>query len=226
MKKYYRMLFVIDVGLVIMCVCLFFSSLSSVDCPTMSKEIMQEDKKVALTFDDGPHPEYTPKLLEGLKKRNVKCTFFLLGENVEMYPDVVKQISEEGHLIGNHTYTHVQLTTLSDTMAIKELEMTDEAICNITGKKVEYVRPPFGSWNKESTMMDSYIVVLWNVDSRDWVLKNRDCIVRNTLPFVKDRSVILMHDSYQSSVDAALDIIDSLQKEGYEFVTVDELIMD
>lgn len=226
MKKYHRMLFVIDVGLVILCLCLFCRGFSSEDCPTMSEEVMKEDKKIALTFDDGPHPEYTPKLLEGLKKRNVKCTFFLLGENAEMYPDVVKQISEEGHLIGNHTYTHVQLTTLSNEMAKKELETTDEVISKITGKNVEYVRPPFGSWNKESTMMDSYIVVLWNVDSRDWVLKNRECIVRNTLPAVKDRSVILMHDSYQTSVDAAFDIIDSLQKEGYEFVTVDELVMD
>lgn len=225
MKKYHWMLFVIDVGLAIVCLCLFCSSLSE-EKTVMSENVVQDGKKIALTFDDGPHPEYTPKLLDGLKERNVKCTFFLLGENAEMYPDVVKRISEEGHLIGNHTYTHVQLTTLSNEMAKKELDMTDEVIYEITGKNVEYVRPPFGDWNKESTMMDSYIVVLWNIDSRDWVLKNRECIVRNTLPSVKDQSVILMHDSYQTSVDAALDIIDSLQKEGYEFVTVDELVMD
>lgn len=225
MKHYHKMLFVIDVGLAIVCVCLFCSKLTEGNT-VMKSEIIIEDKKVALTFDDGPHPEYTPKLLDGLKKRNVKCTFFLLGQSAEMHPELVKRIAEEGHLIGNHTYTHVQLTTLSDKMAKKELDMTDKVICDITGKNVEYVRPPFGDWNQKSTMMDSYIVVLWNVDSRDWVLKNRDCIVRNTLPFVKDKSIILMHDSYQTSVDAALDIVDSLQKEGYEFVTVDELVMD
>lgn len=225
MKKYHWMLFCIDVGLAIVCLCLFCSSLPE-EKAVMSETVIQQDKKIALTFDDGPHPEYTPMLLDGLKERNVKCTFFLLGKSAEMYPDVVKRISEEGHLIGNHTYTHVQLTTLSDKMAKKELDMTDKLICDITGKNVEYVRPPFGDWNKASTMMDSYIVVLWNIDSRDWVLKNRECIVRNTLPFVKDQSIILMHDSYQTSVDAALDIIDSLQKEGYQFVTVDELVMD
>ena len=225
MKKYHWMLLVIDVGLAIVCLCLFYGNVAE-EKPVLSENVVQEDKKIALTFDDGPNPEYTPKLLDGLKERNVKCTFFLLGKNAEVYPDIVKRISKEGHLIGNHTYSHVQLTTLSDEMAKKELDMTDKVICDITGKNVEYVRPPFGDWNKKSTMMDSYIIVLWNVDSRDWVLKNRECIVRNTLASVKDGSIILMHDSYQTSVDAALDIIDSLKREGYEFVTVDELVMD
>ena len=106
--------------------------------------------KVALTFDDGPHPVCTPQLLDGLKKRDVKVTFFVTGENVESYPEIVKRASEEGHLIGNHTFHHVQLTAANSDDFKKEIISTNDIIQEVTGKETSFIRPPYGSWDKKS----------------------------------------------------------------------------
>ena len=106
---------------------------------------LQEKKKIALTFDDGPHPYYTDQLLDGLAERGVKATFFLLGCNIDGNEEVVRRIAEEGHLIGNHTWYHVDITTLSQEEACAEIQNTSRKITEITGQPVEYVRPPFGN---------------------------------------------------------------------------------
>lgn len=185
-----------------------------------------EAKQIALTFDDGPHPRYTGELLDGLAERNVKATFFLLGENIEGKEDIVKRMAEEGHLIGNHTFYHVDITKLSQEEACREIRAASEKITAITGQPVEYVRPPFGNWNKELECDMMMIPIFWTLDTLDWTTSNADAIVQKVVTTVEENDIILMHDSYDSTVQAALRIIDLLTAEGYEFVTADELILE
>ena len=156
-------------------------------------DVKAEYKKIALTFDDGPHPYYTEELLDGLKERGVHATFFVTGEHAKLHPDVLKRMQEEGHLIGNHTYSHIQLTSKNREKFKQELIDTNAVIQEITGEEVEYVRPPYGSWEKS---------------------------------FEKENDIILMHDYFDTSVTAALKVIDRLAEEGYTFVTVEEILFD
>jgi len=182
--------------------------------------------RIALTFDDGPDPRYTETLLDGLKEKGVKATFFVTGANVTKYPEIVKRMQEEGHLIGNHTFHHVQLTAANGNQFREEIVSTNEAIRQVTGEDTEYIRPPYGSWNKKYEEELDMFPVLWTVDPRDWCSDNVDCIVSNTVNKIREGDIILMHDQYKTSVIAALEIVDRLQEEGYEFVTVEELLLD
>ncbi len=185
-----------------------------------------EDPVVALTFDDGPDPIYTPRLLDGLKERDVKASFFLIGKMLEGNEDIVERMFKEGHLIGNHTFDHVRLNKLSDAKACEQVTKTSNKIFEITGMYTAFIRPPFGEWKKNLDCNVTMIPVLWNVDSLDWTTKDTDAIVNRVLKDVEDGDIILMHDNYDSSVKAALRIVDALQGKGYRFVTVDELLMD
>ena len=187
---------------------------------------VKEKPSIAITFDDGPSGRYTGRLLDGLKERNVKASFFLIGENAEENPELVERIYKEGHLIGNHTYSHVQMTHLSEEAAVREIERTDQVISAITGEHVAYMRPPFGAWQRELEVRMEVLPVLWSVDPLDWTTENVDEIVSKVVTEVEEGDIILLHDCYASSVEAALRIIDILQKEGYEFVTVDRLLVD
>lgn len=187
---------------------------------------MADSRKIAITFDDGPHPYYTEQLLDGLKERNVKATFFVLGKHADQYPELVKRMSDEGHLIGNHTYSHVQLSKRNRETFKEELVKTSELIEELTGQEVQYVRPPYGTWDKKFEEELNMFPVLWNIDPLDWCSDNVACIVRNVTSKAKENSIILMHDEYKTTVTAALQVIDELQKQGYEFVTVDELLFD
>jgi len=188
----------------------------------VASNMIKEDPKIAITFDDGPSPAWTPQLLDGLKERNVKATFFLIGENAKNNPELVKREAEEGHLIGNHTYHHVEITRVPDETAQEEILMTNEVITGITGEEVSYMRPPFGVWQKKLDVMP----VLWTIDPLDWTTDNEDEIINKVVTQAGENDIILLHDCYESSVNAALRIVDILQKEGFEFVTVDELIMN
>lgn len=181
---------------------------------------------VALTFDDGPHPVYTPQLLEGLKERGVHATFFLIGQNIDGNEDIIRQMKAEGHLIGNHSQNHMQLTKERAGEACEQIGRTNEKIRQITGEDPEYVRPPYGSWSEELECLVPMRVVLWNLDTLDWKTLNKDKIVRHVMDHVEDGSVILLHDVYDTSVEAALEIVDRLLAEGYNFVTVDEMLID
>lgn len=197
--------------------------------PALAKEEIwaQEEKGVvALTFDDGPHPKYTPLLLDGLKKRGVKASFFVTGKNAEQYPELIRRMDEEGHLIGNHTYSHLQLSGKNRERFREELVRTNKIIREITGKDVEFVRPPYGSWDKSFEADLNMFPVLWNVDPLDWSSRNAENVARKVISAAGDGSVILMHDEYASTVTAALKIVDELQKQGYRFVTVEELLFD
>ena len=191
-----------------------------------AESVSGEKKKIALTFDDGPHPVYTEQLLDGLSERNVKATFFLLGCNIEGNEEIVRRIAEEGHLLGNHTFYHVDITKLSREEACAEILDTSSKITEITDQPVEYVRPPFGNWNQDLECEVMMIPVFWTVDTLDWSTRNADRLVEEVVSEVEENDIILMHDSYDSTVRAALRIIDLLQAQGYEFVTVDELILE
>lgn len=183
-------------------------------------------KKIALTFDDGPHPKYTERLLDGLKERDVVATFFVTGENAQNYPEIIRREQEEGHLIGNHTYSHIQLTSRNRETFREELVKTNEILEEITGEKVSFVRPPYGSWDKSFEKELNMFPVLWNIDPLDWCSHNADCIAAKVVEKAGDGDIILMHDYYETSVTAALEVVDALQKRGFQFVTVEEILFD
>ena len=185
-----------------------------------------EAPKIALTFDDGPSTAWTPALLDGLKERGVKATFFLIGENADKNPEIVKRMAEEGHLIGNHTYHHVELTKVSENEARLELADTSAVIVRITGKEPEYMRPPFGAWQRKLEQEIQILPVLWTIDPLDWTTENQDEIVNKVVTEAEENDIILLHDCYKSSIEAGLRIVDILQEEGFVFVTVDELLLN
>lgn len=186
----------------------------------------EEAPRVALTFDDGPNREYTPELLDGLKERDVKATFFLMGQNIEGQEELVRRMHREGHLIGNHTFHHVRMSKVSQEEAVREIEKTSNAIYELTGVYTSFIRPPFGEWKKGMDFHVTMIPVMWTIDSRDWVTQDTGQILKEVLPKVEDGSIILMHDEFDASVKAALAIVDELQKKGCRFVTVDELLLE
>lgn len=187
--------------------------------------VSQEDKRLALTFDDGPGI-YTDTLLDGLKARNVQAAFFVIGEQAKQMPEVVKREKREGHLVGNHTYHHVEIARVDEKTARAEIENTNLLLASLTGQKTEYVRPPFGSWQKDLEEEIDMIPVLWTVDPLDWTTKNVDEIVNKVVTDVTENDIILLHDCYDSSVQAALRIVDLLQAKGYRFVGLDELLLN
>ena len=145
-------------------------------------QLAAEDvKKIAITFDDGPHPCYTEQLLDGLKERGVVATFFVTGEHAELHPEVIARMQEEGHLIGNHTYSHIQLTKSNRETFKEELIKTNEILKEITGEEVQYVRPPYGSWDKSFEKELNMFPVLWTVDPLDWCSKNVGCITEKKI---------------------------------------------
>lgn len=186
----------------------------------------EEAGAVALTFDDLLQCRYTEALLDGLKEREVRASFFLVGQCIEGNEDTVRRMAEEGHLIGVHCMEHRDLTREPEEEAVRQLMDTAAMIGAVTGRMPEYIRPPFGKWSsglQEAVPMET---VLWSVDSLDWKLQDTDRIVRRVLKDTEDGDIILMHDEFQTSVEAAMEIIDNLLAKGYTFVTVDELTID
>lgn len=187
-----------------------------------------EGSVVAMTFDDGPHPKLTPRLLDMLKERNIKATFFVVGKCVAEYPDIAKRIVDEGHEIANHSWNHPQLTKLSPSAFDAEISQTNAAIENATGVRPVTMRPPYGAINPALTkrLNEEYglSVILWSVDPQDWKIRKSEHvsshIIKNTAP----GSIILAHDIHASTIDAMPATLDALQSKGYKFATVTELI--
>lgn len=196
------------------------------DHEALSETICVEEKKVALTFDDGPHPYYTEELLDGLRDRGVKATFFVTGEHALLHPEVILRMQQEGHLIGNHTYSHLQLRADNREAFKEELIKTNEVLQQITGEEILYVRPPYGSWDKSLESELNMFPVLWTVDPLDWCSDDAACVAAKVVRDTRENSIILMHDYYESSVTAALQVVDQLLSQGYTFVTVDEILFD
>ena len=191
-----------------------------------TKEYGDIPPKIALTFDDGPNEACTGRLLKGLKKRNVRATFFVIGKNVKANPKLTKRIYEDGHMIGNHTYSHIDMSKVSEEKAEKELKKTGRAVHAITGEYPQYMRPPYGVCSEKLEESMDMIVVRWTIDPLDWKTENTDEIVKKVVTKAEENDIILLHDCYNTSVDAALKIVDILQEKGYEFVTVYELFLN
>ncbi|MBP5158934.1 MAG: polysaccharide deacetylase family protein [Lachnospiraceae bacterium] len=179
--------------------------------------------RVALTFDDGPG-SYTEGLLDFLKDKPVKVTFFLIGQQVKSYSKIVKRMLKEGHEVGNHSYTHAQLTKLSKDGIKNELEKTRKAIHDATGSYPTVMRPPYGSKNDTVLSVLDVPCIIWNIDTLDWKYRDADRNVQQLLGGAKDGNIILMHDVHKTSVEGAKRAIPQLLDKGIEFVTVTELI--
>lgn len=209
-----------------MCVIAASTGLTTQITDSRAVEGQQEEPgKLALTFDDGPS-EYTLDLSRGLKERGVQATFFLLGENMDGHRKEVEQLVEDGHLLGNHSYHHVQLDRISLEEARDEVEETNRRMEEWIGIRPIYVRPPYGSWSRELEKSIEMIPVFWNVDSLDWKLQDKDRIVAYVMEQVEDGDIILMHDGYKSSVEAAFALTDRLQKEGFVFTTAEKMLLE
>ena len=186
-------------------------------------DMTQTPKLVALTFDDGPKPRTTPRLLEGLDQRGVKATFFLIGAQVEESPDLVVQMAQGGHQLGIHTYDHVSLTELSRTDFDAQVDRTRRVLADLLGYDSFLLRPPYGLVDPSVKTYAGAPIILWSVDPEDWHQRDVQREVAHIVSKVRDGDIILMHDIFPESVDAALQVIDQLHQAGYAFVTVEEL---
>ena len=188
------------------------------------KDVDPSKKHIALTFDDGPHPQVTKQILQLLEKYNAKATFFMLGSRIQFYPALVQEIHDTGHEIGNHTWSHPVLTKMSVAAIQKEFETTEQALINTIGQNSTLFRPPYGATNDSVRALIPRQSVNWTIDTLDW--KHRD--PNKLLPMVKqslhNNAIVLMHDIHQSTADGLESVLQYLQNEGYEFVTVSEVL--
>ena len=185
----------------------------------------EPDKYVALTFDDGPRASTTGKLLDGLRERGASATFFLVGEQISVNRELVLRMKQEGHQVGNHTWSHQCLKEESYSVATEAVQKTDRLLQQLLGEGVYWLRPPYGLLTQEQKSWFTVPLVHWSLDTEDWKLKNVQADIQVVLSRVQPGDIILMHDTVPESVEAALQIVDALQEEGYLFVTVEELLM-
>lgn len=181
-------------------------------------------KLIALTFDDGPSAANTGRLLDGLKARGAHVSFFMTGQNAKRNPSLVKRAYEEGHQICSHTYDHALLTNLSNAEIRSQLDKTNKILDDAIGYDLAYcLRPPYGGYNDRVLSTANTPCYYWSVDTRDWESRNASSAYNMFMKYARDGSIVLMHDLYSTTVTAALNAIDTLQKQGYEFVTLNEL---
>jgi len=226
---------VIFISIVITSFCVFFDEAVLVRKKSVFR-VNRAEKVVALTFDDGPSPVWTPKILDELKKVNIKATFFMLGEHVAKYPEIARRVAEEGHEIGNHTYDHHVLLYYKADELEKELKNTERIIQKVTGQSTRYFRPP-KAWltaqEKKEIEGLGYKIVLWSLNSKDWVTFDDKYIVKYIVRNIRPGDIILFHDSggvfgteggdRQETVKTIPLLVDALTKKGYGFVTLTEL---
>ncbi|MCC6735203.1 MAG: polysaccharide deacetylase family protein [Bauldia sp.] len=179
---------------------------------------------VALTFDDGPHPTLTPRLLNLLAEENVHATFFLVGQRAQEWPDVVRAISAGGHEIGNHSWNHANLTQLENSAITRQLAMTDAAIFAIIGREPDIVRLPYDAGSPRVLSLIDRPVIFWDIDTLDWKAGSVGEIVDSAVRRAWSGSIVLMHDIHANTVSAVRGVIDGLRARGFEFVTVSELL--
>lgn len=199
--------------------------LNGAEKSTVKRDLSKfKDKKlICFTFDDGPGGKYTNKLMDNLDKYDARVTFFVVGSRVNSYKSTLKRAYDQGNEIGSHTYSHSNLTKLNDAELKKEINDTNNLIENVTGAKPTLIRPPYGSTNDRVKKTSGMYNILWSIDTLDWKHRDKnkvaDAITKNAF----DGAIVLMHDIYETSVDGALIAMDKLSKEGYAFVTVDEM---
>ena len=187
------------------------------------EELTGEPKYAALTFDDGPRPGTTDRLLDGLLERDAAATFFVIGEQVRGNEALLRRMAAEGHQIGNHTYSHVRLLKMEKDAVVEEVHKAEVTLEAAVGKGDFWLRPPYGGIDAARAGQIHTPMIYWSVDPQDWKLLDAGKVVEAVVGTVQPGDIILLHDFYPTSVDAALEIIDQLQGEGYTFVTVEEL---
>lgn len=190
-----------------------------------------EGQKIAITFDDGPHPRYTEIILDILKEHNVKATFFLIGENAEKYPELLARMLREGHEIGNHTYLHANLQKTPSDQIREQILDAEQVILELTDHRTKILRPPGGLYDQkvcDTARSLDYEVILWTIDTLDWAHTPADEIVEKVENNIKCGDIILCHDfiggGSTPTPDALRRILPDLLSRGFEFVTVSELI--
>lgn len=194
------------------------------------RKLMHGDRtrrQLALTFDDGPHPDYTPKLLAILNQCNVNATFFLVGEKAERYPELVRAEATAGHSIGNHTYHHVSLIKIPEEDVAIEIKSCGEVLRGITGKPPRWFRPPGGDYDQHVAEVSEalgYTMVLWTDDPGDYASPGQRVVLSRTLDTVSNGGILLLHDGIQETLDVLPQILQALQKQGYEFITIDVMM--
>ncbi len=197
---------------------------TAAETPLQPTPKANNDKLIALTFDDGPGRD-TKRLLDGLRKLGAHCTFFVVGQYASIYPSTIRQCYEDGHQIASHSYTHPFLTDLSDSEIRTEMKKTNDAVNKAVGCELTLmVRPPYGDYNSRVLNVLGVPAFYWSDDSGDWWSgATANSVYNNTMKTAGDGDILLLHDSHSWSVDAALRIVEALQAQGYEFVTVSEL---
>lgn len=188
--------------------------------------VAEGEKFVALTFDDGPSGANTPRLLEGLQQRGVHATFFLVGSMVENQPELAVRLVQEGHQVGIHTYNHDPsggLRGLSEEQFDAQVGVTQRMLTALTGQTEFALRPPYGFLDEGVRRQAPGPIILWSVDPEDWKYRNTEKVTAHILSHVQDGDIVLLHDIFPTSVEAALQVVDTLQAQGWRFVTVDEL---
>lgn len=193
-----------------------------------------KQKLVALTFDDGPDDNFTPKVLDVLKRHNVKATFFLVGQRAQVLPDLVKRMAREGHEVGNHTWSHLKMSDATPAAIRDQIRRTDQALRRLSGQRITLFRPPYGELDPKIMQEADNLklkTVLWNVDSLDWKQDvNTEGVVRNVLGNARPGMIVLHHsaggkgEDLTNTVEALPQIIQTLRSQGYRFVTVSELL--
>lgn len=178
---------------------------------------------VALTFDDGPRADTTGRLLEGLASRGAKATFFVIGEQISGNEELLLRMAEDGHQIGSHTYSHIRLQGAAESTVIEEVGKTEVLLTELLGEGDYWLRPPYGLVDDNTYRLVDTPMIYWSLDPEDWKVLDTDTVVERILEKVDNGDIILLHDFYPTSVDAALQVVDTLQRQGYQFVTVREL---
>ncbi|MEU3306541.1 polysaccharide deacetylase family protein [Nocardiopsis sp. NPDC055551] len=180
-------------------------------------------KCVALTFDDGPG-EHTDELLDILDENDAKATFYVLGSKLDSHTEEVERMVREDHEVGNHTWDHADLATLSASKIKDDLQRTDKAIKDVTGQTPTTMRPPYGSLSDTARETIDKPMLLWDVDTLDWQHRDPETTVDIAEEETDEGSVLLFHDIHETTVEAIPDVLETLSEDGYEFVTVDEMM--
>ena len=191
--------------------------------PVTREMLTEEPKYLALTFDDGPRRGTTDILLNGLQERGVPATFFVVGEQIEGNEDLILRMKAEGHQIGNHTYSHTMLLKAEKAAMMEEIRKTEVMLEQLIGGGHYWLRPPYGLIDVKRAAQVKTPMIYWSVDPEDWDLLDTEKVVARVMEQITNKDIILLHDFYPTSVDAALELIDRLQEKGYTFVTVEEL---
>ncbi|MFZ5949643.1 MAG: polysaccharide deacetylase family protein, partial [Candidatus Rifleibacteriota bacterium] len=206
-----------------------FTPLTLASCTQIIADLKApaKDRYIALTFDDGPHSTHTPEILEILRKNQARATFFVLGTRAEAYPDLIAQMTRQGHAVGNHTWSHKSLAKSSASEAIDSLKRTSDLISGLTGKPCMIVRPPFGHTSQRVKKLiheQGWHEVMWDSDSRDWENKNPDRILYRVMKTIAPGSIVLFHDIHPGAAGMLQTLINACKSNGYRFITIPELI--